>query len=146
MARPDPARAGRRRGGGRVTAAKLLVRNASQVVTCEGKRPFDLGVVEAGAVLIEDGRVAWVGPERRLQSGLGDLVELDAGGGCVLPGFVDAHTHLAFSGDRAAEHQARLRGDPYQTAGIMTTVSATRAGTPDALVAEAEARAWSAVA
>ena len=86
------------------------MRNTSQVVTCEGRRPFDLGVVERGSVLIEDGKVAWVGPERRLQSGLGDLEELDAGGGCVLPGFVDAHTHLAFAGDRAAEHQARLRG------------------------------------
>jgi imidazolonepropionase len=129
-----------------MTVARLLVRNASQVVTCEGKRPFDLGVVERGSVLIEDGKVVWVGPERRLQSGLGDLVELDAGGGCVLPGFVDAHTHLAFAGDRAAEHQARLRGDRYQTGGIMTTVGATRAATTEALVAETEARAWSALA
>ena len=47
---------------------RLLVRNTSQVVTCEGRRPFDLGVVEHGSVLIEDGKGAWVGPERRLRS------------------------------------------------------------------------------
>ena len=105
----------------------LLVRGASAVVTGEGRRPWDLGPVERGAVLIRGGKVWWVGPERELPAGAGDVLELDAGGGCVLPGFVDAHTHLAFAGDRAAEHQARLRGDRYETGGIMTTVAATRA-------------------
>jgi imidazolonepropionase len=129
-----------------VSPGKLLVRNASQVVTCEGRRPSDLGVISEGAVLIEDGKVAWVGPERRLASGFGDVEELDAGGGCVLPGFVDAHTHLAFAGDRAAEHTVRLKGERYSTGGIMTTVAATRAATTEALIAETEVRAWSALA
>jgi imidazolonepropionase len=129
-----------------VSPGKLLVRNASQVVTCEGRRPFDLGVIQEGAVLIEDGKVAWVGPERRVAGGLDDVEELDAGGGCVLPGFVDAHTHLAFAGDRAAEHTVRLRGERYSTGGIMTTVAATRAAATGALIAETEARAWSALA
>jgi imidazolonepropionase len=126
--------------------ANLLVRGASQVVTCEGRRPFDLGLVERGAVLIRGGKVWWVGPEEDLPAGIGDVPELDAGGGCVLPGFVDAHTHLAFAGDRAAEHQARLRGDRYETSGIMATVAATRAAATEALVAETEARARSALA
>ena len=102
--------------------SSLLVRGASQVVTCAGDGPADLGVVGGGAVLVRDGRVAWVGPEADLPAGLGHLEELDAGGGCVLPGFVDAHTHLAFAGDRAAEHRARLSGEPYQTGGIRRRV------------------------
>jgi imidazolonepropionase len=121
--------------------AALLVRGASQVVTCGGDAPADLGVVERGAVLVQEGRVAWVGPESDLPAGLGDLPELDAGGGCVLPGFVDAHTHLAFAGDRALEHRARLSGEPYRTGGIMTTVAATRAATTDELVDATRQRA-----
>ena len=126
----------------------LLVRGASSVVTCEGRRPSDLGLIDRGAVLIRGGKVWWAGPERDLSAEMarnGDVEELDAGGGCVLPGFVDAHTHLAFAGDRAAEHEARLRGDRYQTGGIMTTVVATRAASTEALVAETEARARAAL-
>ena len=125
----------------------LLIRNAAQVVTCQGKRPFDLGVIEAGAVLIRGGKVWWVGPEAELSGEMihDDVPELDAGGGCVLPGFVDAHTHLVFAGDRVAEHEARLRGQRYETGGIMTTVAATRAATTEALIAETESRAWSAL-
>jgi imidazolonepropionase len=133
-----------------VTAApgSLLVRGASQVVTCAGDGPADLGLVERGAVLIRAGKVWWVGPETDLPAEFlrGDVEELDAGGGCVLPGFVDAHTHLAFAGDRAAEHQARLAGERYHTGGIMTTVAATRAASTDALVFETEARARAALA
>ncbi|MGH8998683.1 MAG: imidazolonepropionase [Acidimicrobiia bacterium] len=114
--------------------ADVLVRNASQVLTMDGDGPADLGLVEHGAVVIRDGRVAWVGPETSLPGGLGDLVDFDAGGRCVLPGFVDAHTHLAFAGDRAAEHRARLAGEPYRTGGIMTTVAATRAASAGELV------------
>ncbi|HET9772800.1 MAG TPA: imidazolonepropionase [Acidimicrobiia bacterium] len=123
----------------------VLVRNASQVVTCQGDGPADLGLIDRGAVLIRGGKVWWLGPEADLPGGTPDVEELDAAGGCVLPGFVDAHTHLVFAGDRAAEHQARLAGDRYQTGGIMTTVAATRAASTEALVAETEARAWSAL-
>jgi imidazolonepropionase len=123
----------------------VLVRNASQVVTCQGNGPADLGLIDRGAVLIRGGTVWWIGPEADLPDGIGDVEEVDAAGGCVLPGFVDAHTHLVFAGDRAAEHQARLTGDRYQTGGIMTTVAATREASTEALVAETEARAWSAL-
>jgi imidazolonepropionase len=125
--------------------ASLLVRGAAQVVTCAGDGPSELGVVERGAVLVREGRVAWVGPEAELPAGLAradpDLAELDAAGGCVLPGFVDAHTHLVFAGDRADEHRARLSGEPYRTGGIMTTVAATRAASDAELVADTLGRA-----
>jgi imidazolonepropionase len=130
--------------------SSLVVRGASQVVTCDGDGPADLGVVERGAVVIDAGRVAWVGPEAALPAdlldGLGGCEELDAAGGCVLPGFVDAHTHLAFAGDRAEEHRARLAGERYRTGGIMTTVAATRAAPTDELVAETLWRAESCLA
>jgi len=73
----------------------------------------------------DDGRVVWVGqgdpPEQAAD------VRVDVGGRCVIPGFVDSHTHLVFAGDRLAEFTARLAGRPYAAGGITTTVAATRA-------------------
>ncbi|MFF3854059.1 imidazolonepropionase [Micromonospora sp. NPDC002575] len=85
-----------------------------------------LGLRRDAAVLIEDGRVAWVGPARYAPAA--DR-RIDAQGGAVLPGFVDSHAHLVFAGDRAAEFAARMAGEPYTGGGIRTTVGATRAAT-----------------
>ena len=108
-------------------------------------------------MLIEGGRVAWVGrgrarPRRRALScptlrgiratrrrelEVGQLDEaadvVDAGGACVIPGFVDRHTHLVFGGDRAAEFEARMAGRRYEAGGIRSTVAATRAATDEEL-------------
>jgi imidazolonepropionase len=65
---------------------------------------------------------------------------LDAAGRCVIPGFVDSHTHLVFAGDRSAEFAARMAGEPYAASGIVTTVEATRAAGDDELRALAAAR------
>ena len=58
---------------------------------------------------------------------------LDAGGRCVIPGFVDSHTHLVFAGDRADEFAARMAGRPYAASGIRVTTEATRAASEDEL-------------
>ncbi|MBA2529208.1 MAG: amidohydrolase family protein, partial [Euzebyales bacterium] len=79
-----------------------------------------LGLVRDAAVVIEDGRVAWVGPQAELPEGAG-AERIDAAGACVIPGFVDAHTHLVFGGDRVAEFAARMAGRPYAAGGIRTT-------------------------
>ncbi len=62
---------------------------------------------------------------------------IDAAGRCVLPGFVDSHSHLVFAGDRADEFAARMAGQPYSAGGIRTTVEATRAASDDDLLAGA---------
>ena len=58
----------------------------------------------------------------------------DAGGRAVIPGYVDSHSHLVFSGDRAQEFAARMTGEPYSAGGIRTTVAATRAATDEQLM------------
>jgi len=70
---------------------------------------------------------------------------IDAGGACVIPGFVDSHTHLVFSGDRSDEFVERMAGRPYEAGGIATTVEATRAASDGELLASARNRlrdAW----
>ena len=62
---------------------------------------------------------------------------IDAAGRCVLPGFVDSHSHLVFGGDRSDEFAARMAGKPYEAGGIRTTVAATRAATDDDLLQRA---------
>lgn len=93
-----------------------------------------LGEIADAALVVDGGRVAWVGRRADLpeQAG-GDRV--DARGGCVVPGFVDSHTHLVFGGDRAEEFAARLAGEPYAAGGIRVTVAATRAASPADLLA-----------
>jgi imidazolonepropionase len=58
---------------------------------------------------------------------------IDAAGRCVVPGFVDSHTHLVFAGERADEFAARMAGRPYEAGGIRSTVEATRAADDDRL-------------
>ncbi|MCS6817824.1 MAG: imidazolonepropionase [Blastocatellia bacterium] len=129
------------------TARPLFLHSAAQVVTLAGpNRPRvgreleELGIIENGAILIENGIIVAVGPTNALESALPrDVVRWDARGMVVLPGFVDAHTHLVFAGDRVEEFQWRMRGLSYEEiarrgGGIWTTVRQTRAASEDALL------------
>jgi len=91
-----------------------------------------LGVLRQAAVVVSDGRIAWVGPTDRVPDGSAALY-VDAAGACVIPGFVDSHGHLVFGGDRSAEFAARMSGTAYAAGGIRTTVAATRAASTDDL-------------
>jgi imidazolonepropionase len=104
--------------------ADLVVRRAARVFGYDVEGPGDGPL----AVVVRDGRVAQVLPDRDLApSGRGDDVpEVDARGRAVIPGFVDAHTHLVFAGSRHDEFAARLEGRRYEAGGIMSTVAATR--------------------
>jgi len=84
---------------------------------------------------MEGGQVIAVG-----RSGAAGDEHVDAGGRCVLPGFVDSHTHLVFAGDRSDEFAARMAGQPYHAGGIRVTTEATRAASTDELTALARAR------
>jgi imidazolonepropionase len=126
--------------------ADLLVFNIGELVTNDPARGGLLGIVEGSAVAIVDGRVAWIGDEISLPEAYRDLPLRDAGGAAVLPGFVDAHTHLVFAGDRSDEFDRRLRGETYAEilaagGGIHSTVAATRAAAEEDLFEEAAARA-----
>ncbi|MFE7067820.1 imidazolonepropionase [Microbacterium sp. NPDC057658] len=88
------------------------------------------GTLREAAVLIDGARIAWVGSSAAAPAA--DEV-VDAGGRAVIPGFVDSHSHLVFGGDRAAEFEARMAGQPYAAGGIRSTVQATRAATDDEL-------------
>jgi imidazolonepropionase len=87
-----------------------------------------LGLVRDAAVVIEDGRVVAV-----TTVGAEADERIDAAGRCVVPGFVDSHTHLVFAGDRAEEFTARMAGQPYAAGGIGITTAATRAASDDEL-------------
>jgi len=126
----------------------FLLTGAGQLATADpllGTGP--LGLVERGAVAASGGTVLWAGPERDLPDlplAAGAL-RLDAEGLAVIPGLVDAHTHLVFAGDRADEFAARLRGVGYEEAlaaggGINRTVRDTRAASNPELEAAAAGR------
>lgn len=131
--------------------ADLIVVNASGVATCTEApgREGSIGLLEKGAVAVRDGEIVWVGPEAQLPFKVRTLeaaTRVDARGGIVGPGFVDAHTHLVFAGDRAREFSLRCAGASYASllaegGGILATVRATRAASEEELVRLALPRA-----
>ncbi len=125
----------------------LLVRDIGRLLTMTSPvgEPGDDDVVEQAAIVIRGGRVDWCGPDSRLPAGLPVLPELAVGGAAIVPGFVDAHTHLVWAGTRREEFAARLAGETYDGGGIRTTVAATRAAPDAELLMLAEQRAWAAV-
>lgn len=121
------------RAAGRI-AADLVLRGAGELVTMNEPPSGGLGVIADGALAARNGVIVWVGREADLPRAVdlaGDGFELDAEGHSVLPGFVDAHTHVPFAGSRADEYAERLSGASYaellaRGGGIARTVSATR--------------------
>ena len=107
-----------------------LIDDIGLLVTHDGEQPE----LADAALLVEHGRVAWWGPRAHAPAA-DDRV--DAGGGCVIPGFVDSHGHLVFAGDRADEFEARMAGRRYEAGGIRRTVRLTREATDAALLENA---------
>ncbi len=107
----------------------------------------DLGVIEDGALLVRDGRIVAAGRYAELKDQIGRDAEIvDAAGGVVMPGFVDAHTHLVFAGNRADEFERRIEGATYQQiasagGGIQATVRRTREASEDELLEAARRHA-----
>ncbi len=137
-----------------IRAERLVVGLAELATLAPGPVPRtgtamrELGIVDTGAVAIDHGRFVWVGPERRLRSEVrlragGRTV--DGGGGTAVPGFVDAHTHVLFAGERSGELAWKAEGASYgaiarRGGGLFSTVRATRAASDATLLGESEAR------
>lgn len=101
----------------------LVVDNIGLLVTNDptlGEGP--LGLRRDVSLLVTDGAVTAVEPAGAIAD-----ERVDAAGRCVIPGFVDSHTHLVFAGERGDEFVARMAGAAYAAGGIRTTVAATRA-------------------
>lgn len=107
--------------------------------------PWGATRIEDPALVIEGGRVAWIGPRPDLPATWAEAPVIDGEGRWATPGFVDPHTHLVFGGDRSQEFNRRLHGDTYaqiaaEGGGIRETVRATRAATVPELVALGRSR------
>ena len=129
----------------------LYLHNAEQVVTCASEAPrrgpamAEAAVIENGAVAVSDGRIVAVGTTDALEGRFAPGRTIDCRGRSVCPGFVDAHTHAVFGGDRAAEFELRIKGASYLEimaagGGIVSTVRHTRAASMSELESAASRR------
>jgi len=111
-----------------VEVSSTLLTGIGELTTHDNERP----IRSDAAMVIEGGRVAWVGDSSAAPAA--DRT-VDLGGAAALPGFVDSHTHLVFAGDRAGEFAARMQGASYEAGGIRATVALTRSATEQELLA-----------
>ncbi len=134
-----------------MTPVDLYLHHADQVVTCasgaqrRGPDMAAVGVIENGAVAVRDGQIVAVGPSDLLDGKFRAERTIDCRGRSLCPGFVDAHTHTVFGGDRAAEFEMRIMGASYLEimaagGGIVSTVRHTRAASTEELVSSASTR------
>jgi imidazolonepropionase len=132
---------------------EFVVANCGQLLTLAGAASArygatmrNLGILKNAAMLVRDGRIGLVGTWKEVRGAAGALTEeVDAGGRLVTPGFVDAHTHLVFGGNRVEEFERRAGGESYQSlaadgGGILSTVRQTRAASEDELEESARNR------
>ena len=127
----------------------LALLHAAELVTLAGpQRPrignelSELGIIRGGGLLIRDGKIDIVGPSDEIEKKADDAEIIDLGERLVLPGFVDAHTHLVFAGNRLDDFERRARGEGYEQiakagGGIWSTVEKTRAASEADLFAQA---------
>jgi imidazolonepropionase len=137
-----------------VTRADLVVRHCRQLITCAGPAPRrgasqgHVEIIADGALAVENGRIVFAGPTAELDRHGAPLHAdriIEVPEYSIVPGFVDAHTHAAFAGERRDELRRRLAGDSYAAiaaagGGIVSTVAATRLASEDSLVHSSRAR------
>ena len=132
----------------------LVIRHLRQLITCAGPAPRtgrtqrDAPAIEDGAIAADGERIVFAGADRDLPPSIvsaPDARVIDGRALSAVPGFVDAHTHAMFAGDRRSELRRRLGGATYaeiaaEGGGIVSTVRATRHATEEALVDATRAR------
>jgi imidazolonepropionase len=123
----------------------LLLTNAGQLVTCasegrpkRGEQMRDVGMIQNGAVAVQDGKIIAGGSTDEITAQYESGTVIDASGKAVVPGFVDCHTHVVYAGSRLDEFEMRIAGKSYLEimaagGGIASTVKATRSASEDEL-------------
>jgi imidazolonepropionase len=130
----------------------LAVLHAQLVALAGPKRPrvgaemAELAIIRDGGMLIRGGKIERIGPSDEIEKKSRGAEIVDVGGRVVLPGFVDAHTHLVFAGNRLDDFERRARGESYEQiskagGGIWSTVEKTRAASEHDLLAQAKKHA-----
>jgi imidazolonepropionase len=140
-------RAGKRRRRKKKERADIFVLNANELVTLNGssekprtgKQMRRLGIIRGGGLAIKDGKIVAIGETSEVKKGFKAENVISASGKTVIPGFVDAHTHLVFAGSREDEFQMRVEGASYldileSGGGILKTVKKTRKASVERLV------------
>ena len=123
----------------------MQVWSHARLATMAPDAPQPYGLVEDGALAVQDGTIAWLGARADLPAQFARAEQRDAGGALITPGLIDCHTHLVWAGDRAREFELRLQGASYEDiaragGGIVSTVRATRAADEEALLAQSGRR------
>ncbi|MBD0415423.1 imidazolonepropionase [Oryzicola mucosus] len=123
-------------GNGQTDAPQLYVN--ARLATLDPAAP-GLGLVEDGAIAVENGRIVYAGPRSGLDPSIAAVDVVDLGARWVTPGLIDCHTHIVYGGNRAREFEMRLEGASYEDiaragGGILSSVKATNALSVDALV------------
>lgn len=130
----------------------LILKNASQIVTCandsqakRGQAMRDAGIIENGAIAIHDGKIIAIGDTSALLENYHSDNTVDATGKSIIPGLVDCHTHVPHAGNRYGEFEMRVQGKSYMEimnagGGILSTVRATRVVSLDKLISLSHSR------
>lgn len=126
----------------------LLITNV-HLATMRAPQGYD--EIRDGALAIQAGRIAWIGPRSELPAGIRTVDTFDGNGGWITPGLIDCHTHIVYAGNRSNEFEARLNGATYEEiaragGGIMATVRATRAASAAELLRQSLPRVRSLLA
>lgn len=127
--------------------ADLILTNIGQLATCAATAPKrgdqlnDAGLRHNAAVAVQNGKIIAIGDVAEIRREYDAKAVIDAGGNAVVPGFVDAHTHVVFAGERINEFELRIKGADYLEilaagGGILSTMTATRAATPAEMAAQ----------
>lgn len=118
------------------------IRNIPWLLTMDGNKNDQVGIIEKAAVVMDGDKISWVGEDSKCPLQVGEGIDLDGSGLVAMPGLIDCHTHLVFGGDRIEDFYERAKGTSYaeimsKGGGIQRTVSMTRSATSGELIATA---------